>query len=300
MQERFENRSNWGEDDQKGAMNLVTPELTLAALGTVSQGRMVDLSHEIKVGHPRLDPFIGPFQMGMWANADTTRRMAREHFNAKNDPGVFTERVELCMHTGTHVDALGHFTIGEEMFNGWNYRLSTNNWGLERLGIEQMPPVIARGVLFDVAGEAGEEFLEGGRVVTKDDLKKAADKAKFEIRPGDIALIRTGWGRFFMADNDRYTESEPGIDEEAARWLTERKVCAIGTDSMAVEVLPNPDPQSLFPVHQHALVEAGVHLIENLAFDQIMKEEARTFCFILLPVKFTGATACPVRPVALL
>lgn len=300
MSEQSSNTSRWGKDDQKGAMNLVTPERTLAALQSAEQGRMIDLSQEIQVGHPRLDPFIGPMTMGMWSNADTSRRMAKEHFDAKNDPGVFTERVELCMHTGTHIDALGHITIGDEMYNGWSYRESTNNWGLERLGIEHMPPLITRAVLLDVSTRPDGSLLTGGDVVTVDDLKRALDKAKTELQPGDVALINTGWGRLFMADNETYTESEPGIDEDAARWLTEQQVCAIGADNMAVEVLPYPDPRILFPVHQHTLVEAGVHLIENLAFDAILQENVSTFCFILLPVKVSGATACPVRPVAVL
>ena len=300
MAERGERRSPWGEDDQIGAMNLVSPEVTLNALKSVGQGRIVDLSHEIKAGAPQLPPFIGPYAFGMWANADSTRRIAKEHFNAANDPGVFTERVDMCFHTGTHIDALGHFTCGDEMFNGWHYQAHTNNWGLEKLGMEQMPPMVTRGVLLDVSGKDGSDYLEGGIVVSKKDLQAACEKARVEIQPGDVVMIRTGWGRYFMENNDKYTESEPGIEEEGAEWLTDQKVCAIGTDSMAVEVLPHPNPQMVFPVHQHTLVDRGVHLIENLNFDSIVEEGASTFCFVLLPVKFTGATGCPVRPIALI
>ncbi len=299
MTENRKYTSRWGENDQRGNTNLLTPEHTLRVLKSVSQGRVLDMSHELKVGHPALHPFISDYQFGMWSNADSSRRIAKEHLDAKNDPGVFTERVSLCMHTGTHVDALGHFTLGDEMFNGWDYRTSTNNWGLERLGIEQMPPMITRGVVLDVSGKDRGDFLDGGAVVTKKDLQDACRKAKIEIEPGDVVMIRTGWGRFFMENNQRYTESEPGIDEEAAHWLTGQDVCAIGADTMAVEVLPNPDRRLVFPVHQHTLAEAGVHLIENLAFDEVVRAGISTFCFVLLPVKFTGATGCPVRPVAI-
>jgi kynurenine formamidase len=68
---------------------------------------------------------------------------------------------------------------------------------------------------------------------------------------------------------------------------------------MAVEVLPNPDQGMMMPVHQHVLAEAGVHLIENLALDEIARNQIASFCFILLATKFKGATGCPVRPVAL-
>ena len=69
---------------------------------------------------------------------------------------------------------------------------------------------------------------------------------------------------------------------------------------MAVEVMPNPNPRLVLPVHQYTLVEAGVYLIENLVLDHVVRQGLATFCMIMLPVKFTGATGCPVRPVALL
>lgn len=300
MSERSERRSRWGDDDQRGAANLVTPDVTLGALKSVRDGRIIDLSYEIRMGHPRIDPVIPPYLFGMWANPDTIRRVAREQFNATNDPGVFTERVSLCMHTGTHVDALGHYTIGDEMFNGWRYPGSSSAWGLEKLGMEQMPPLITRGVCLDVGGFDDGDFLEGGRVVSRADLKRALDRARVELQPGDVVLIRTGWGRFFIADSGRYAASEPGIDVEAARWLTEQNVCAIGADNMGVEVVPYPEPRMFWPVHQHAIVEAGVYLIENLALEEAVRQGLTTFCFILLPVKFTGATGCPVRPIAVI
>ncbi|MBS4730344.1 cyclase family protein [Mycobacterium sp. SM1] len=287
----------WGREDQRGATNYVTPEVTLQALQTIKAGRILELCHNVQVGHPTLEPFIPPMLMGMWSVPDTTRPLLKEHLKSDDDVGVFTERVELCMHTSTHVDALGHFTIGDEMHNGFPYRDNATNWGLKRFGIEQMPPLITRGVVADVANAAGRDYLEGGETVTVDMLERALAAQRIELQAGDVVLIRTGWGRFFMTDNDKYTASEPGIDADAARYLTAQKVCAIGADSMAVEVLPNPRGR-IFPVHTHTLVEAGVHLIENVNFDNVLRENIHAFCFILLPVKFVGATASPVRAIA--
>ena len=202
------------------------------------------------------------------------------------------------MHVGTHIDALGHFSIGDRLYNGLDAAEMVTDWGLDRLGIEHAPPMIARGVLLDVAGLDGGQFLNPGRAVSPDELQRAADTAGVSIEAGDIVLIRTGWGRFFGIDNARYVAGEPGIDVAAARWLTSRDVVAIGCDNMAVEVLPNPDRGLMMPVHQHVLAEAGVYLIENLALDEIASERLTTFCFILLATKYKGATGCPVRPVA--
>ena len=101
------------------------------------------------------------------------------------------------------------------------------------------------------------------------------------MEPGDIALIRTGWGRYFGTDNARYLEGEPGIDVPAAKWLIDQGIVAIGADNMAVEVLPNPGKGLMMPVHQFALAECGVYLIENLALEELAAARiyaAASFC----------------------
>jgi kynurenine formamidase len=290
--------SRWGAGDEIGAANLLTVERRLAALGSVRSGRIYDLGHEIAAGAPYMAPNQTPFLLSIWAswrNSIARRRKAGH----TNDAGSNVERIEMTAHVGTHIDALGHFSIGDRLYNGLDAAEVVTDWGLQRLGIEHLPPIVARGVLLDVGHLDGGGFLEVGRVVGPDDLARAADEAGVAIEPGDIVLIRTGWGRFFGADSARYLTGEPGIDVAAARWLTAQDVVAIGCDNMAVEVLPNPDPRLAMPVHQHALVEAGVHLIENLALEELAQDRRRTFCFILLATKYKGATGCPVRPVAL-
>lgn len=293
-------QSKWGADDQKGAMNLLTPETTLKAIQSVKQGQMIDLSHELKSGHPLLPTFMTPFLMSIWSDADTSRRMLREHMENTNDFGVFTERVELCTHSATHVDALGHVTIGDEMYNGFNTKDSANSFGLERLGIEHMPPAITRGVFLDLAGLDGGDALDGARTITAAELKDALSAVKVQLQPGDILFFRTGHGRHYMTDNRTYIRSEPGIDVDAARWLTGQGVAAIGADNLAVEVTPYPERGMILPVHQHTLVEAGVHLVENLALDGLAQAGVATFCLIMIPIKITGATGSPLRPIALI
>jgi len=290
--------SRWGAADQIGAGNLLTVERRLAALRSVQAGRIYDLSHEIGTNAPYLLPNQTPYLLSIWASfRDSIKR--RRATGATNDAGTNLERVEMTMHVGTHIDALGHFSIGDRLYNGNSAAEVVTDWGLDRLGIEHAPPMIARGVLLDVAGLDGGPHLNPGRAVSPDELQRAADRAGVAVEAGDIVLIRTGWGRFFGVDNTRYVAGEPGIDVAAARWLTSRDVVAIGCDNMAVEVLPNPDQRLMMPVHQHVLAEAGVYLIENLALDEIAGERLTSFCFILLATKYKGATGCPVRPVAL-
>lgn len=290
--------SRWGPADQIGAGNLLTSERRCAALASVRAGRVYDMSHEISMAAPFLVPNQTPFLLSIWATwRDSIKR--RRKMGAMNDAGANVERIEMTAHVGTHIDALGHFSKGDRLYNGLSAADTVTDWGLEKLGIEHAPPMITRGILLDIAGLDGGAHLDPGRVVTPDDLARATDKAKVAIEPGDIVMIRTGWGRYFEKDNVRYLAGEPGIDLPAARWLTQQGVVAIGCDNMAVEVLPNPDKAVSMPVHQHALAEAGVYLIENLALDELARDGLASFCFILLATKFRGATGSPVRPVAL-
>ncbi|HEY5299332.1 MAG TPA: cyclase family protein [Acetobacteraceae bacterium] len=290
--------SRWGAADRIGAANLITAEKRLAALRSIRDGRLYDLSHETGPNAPFMVPNQTPFLLSIWASwRDSIKR--RRAAGARNDAGSNVERIEMTAHVGTHIDALGHFSIGDRLYNGLSAEETVTDWGLAQLGIEQAPAMITRGLLLDVAGLDGSAHLQPGRAIAPHELARAADTAGVAVEPGDIVLIRTGWGRYFGIDNARYLKGEPGIDVAAARWLTERGVAAIGTDNMAIEVLPNPDPTLSMPVHQHALAEAGVYLIENLALEALAADEAGAFCLVLLPIKLKGATGSPVRPVAL-
>jgi kynurenine formamidase len=274
--------ARWGAGDQLGAGHLLTAETTLSALGSVRQGRIYDLSHVIEMGAPKIEPVQLPYVITSSAtSANGIKR--RRALGAENDAGSNLERIEMTTHIGTHIDALGHFTKGDDMYGGRSARDEVGDWGLENLGIEHAPPVVTRGVCVDVSG------LDGN------------DSADVGLRPGDVLCVNTGWGRFFMTDNDRYVSGEPGIEIGAAEWLTGQDVAAICCDNMAIEVLPGTEhPKISMPVHQHALVEAGVYLVENLVTDALARDAVTTFCFIMLPTKYKGATGCPVRPVAVI
>ncbi len=295
MPNLIHSHAQWGDADQIGAANLLTVEKRLAALGSVRHGRIYDVSHEIYMGAPYMAPNQTPFLMSIFGSwRDTIKR--RRKLGATNDAGSNLERIEMTAHVGTHIDALGHFSDGEMLYNNNVAADVVTDWGLDRLGIEHAPPMITRAVLFDVAGAAP---LAAGQTVTRDDLRRAADAGGFAVESGDIALIRTGWGRLFGVDNAHYVQGEPGIDVAAAKWLIDQGIVAIGADNMAVEVLPNPTEGLVLPVHQFALAGCGVYLIENLALEELAKDRIHAACFILLATKIRGATAAPVRPIVM-
>ncbi len=288
-------RDGW---THKGAAAQARPADRLAALSLVKQGLLFELDQPIHAGSPRFDRVQPPYAMSLWSRAGNVIRALRKQ-GVKNDPGVNLEAVHMTFHVGTHIDSLGHFTVGDEMYGGLSAESVVGDQGLRDLGAETIPSLITRGVCIDLAGIDGGEYLEGGRPIDAQTLSNRVDELGLAIQPGDTVLLRTGWGRFYGVDNPKYCASEPGIDLGAARWLTDRGVYAIGSDTMAVEVLPGEQRSVMMPVHQHALVEKGVYLIENLCLDELARAGCTTFCFVLLPARFKGATGSPARPVAL-
>lgn len=292
--------ARWPAGDQLGAGHFLTPENTLSALALVRTGTIQDLSQTIEMGAPFMAPNQTPYVITSSATSANSLKH-RAALGAKNEVGSNLERIEMTTHVGTHIDALGHFTKGDAMYGGYSALDTVGDWGLNNLGVEHIPPIVTRGICLDVSGLDGGPYLDAGRPVGVDDLKRACDSAGIAPQRGDVVCLHTGWGRFFMADNPRYLSGEPGLDLAAAQWLTAQEITAIAADNMAVEVLPGTNhPEAIMPVHQHCLVEAGVYLIENIAMDSVLAAGVPSFCFVLLPVKFKGATGCPVRPVAIL
>ena len=291
--------SRWGDGDQLGAAHFLTPERTLAALRSVREGLVLDLSHVIEIGAPRMAPNQSPYHIQAGptsAGSIKRRRKMGCPQRCRFEPGTHrNDNARWHAHRRTWA-----FSKGDLLYGGYSAAETVEDFGLARLGIEHMPPMVTRGILVDVSRRDGTDHLEAGRAVTIADLEHALSAANLSIEPGDVVCIHTGWGRFFMADNARYLAGEPGIDVEAARWLTAQNCVAIGADNMALEVLPGTGhPEIVMPVHQHCLAEAGVHIIENLVMDPLIERGIYSFCFMLAAVKFKGATGSPVRPIAI-
>ena len=272
----------------------------LEAIKLAATGEVIELSHKLQAHAPHYSGIHPPFLMNLWTGAHGVIRALRRKGVVTNEPGVNLEHVSMTLHVGTHVDALGHFSAGQRMYGDRTIDQTVGDLGLYELGADTIPVVIARGLLLDVARMEGGAHLEAGRVVTRDMLIRAEAEAGTKVGRGDVVLIRTGWGRYYGSDPARYIKSEPGIDLDAARYLTDAGVFVIGSDNMAIEVMPGVDPAVSMPVHQHTLVDCGVYLVENMALDELAEKGRSTFCFIMLATRFKGATASPTRPIAIL
>ena len=203
-------------------------------------------------------------------------------------------------HTGTHIDAICHQSDGLKLFGDVPVDGGVqSSRGFARLAVEEIPPILAPGVLLDVAASKGVGCLEPGDAATDEDLKACCEEQGITVEPGDVALVRTGNARFWD-EPERYLAG-PGMATSASYWLAEKRVSAVGADNTAWDVPGVRDSElgSTLPGHLILLARRGIYIIENLQLEELAAAGGYRFTLICTPLKFVGATGSPVRPLAL-
>jgi kynurenine formamidase len=287
--------SEWGADDQRGAANRLTAEKVLEAKKLIKSGKVYQLGRIYEQGMP----IPGKRHFSLTIPGRPTGVTPGKNKLVHNDELVSGEIGQV----GTQFDGLGHVGVRMDrddiFYNGFKLSEFGDTYGLKKLGVENVGPIFTRGILLDVAGLKGERTLPAGYVIKVEDLQKAAKQAKVEIHPGDVVLINTGHGFWWMRDNKKFGDGEPGIGIAAARWLTEQKVTVVGSDNWAVEAVPGEDADRPYQVHQWMLVRNGVYLLENLDLEQLAADKVYQFAFVFCPLRLKGATGSPGNPIAI-
>ena len=80
--------------------------------------------------------------------------------------------------------------------------------------------------------------------------------------------------------------------------LIEAGVAVVGSDTWPLEVVPNPNANLAFPVHQELIVKNGIFIHENLASERLAEAGVYDFAYIYAPVPIVGATGSPGAPLA--
>ncbi len=228
------------------------------------------------------------------------RRHEDEYRPEESGPRSGAAGILICgEHTGTHIDALCHQADALTLCGGIPVGEVQTSRGFTRHGVEEIPAIVAPGVLLDVAAKDGVDSLEPGRVVTAADLEACCERQGVGVEAGGVALVRLGNARFWD-DEERYLAG-PGMDGTAARWLAERGVLAVGADNMAWDApgLKDPELGCLLAGHLILLVRHGIYIVENLVLDDLAASGHHRFEFVCTPLKLVGATGSPVRPLAL-
>lgn len=295
----------WGDDDEVGALNAMTDASRLAALRSIGRGAVYDLG--VLMDHRS---YTAPVHRTTEVIAyRTPEGLVRQGVPGFEPGGVgFNVGMVLCSdQAGTQLDGLAHATVGDDRhwYNGYTSEEWGRDFGPEKAGAHNIPPVIAPGVLVDVAAAQGVDELEPGHPISVDDLQAALDWAEEDVHPGDVVMVRTGvmrhWGE---VGDDHAPFGGPeiaGITLASARWLVEEKgAMLIGSDNGTVECVPVVDGANNAPVHTYLLIEQGVHMGELHDLEGLSRDRVHRFCYVALCAKLRATTAgFALRPVAL-
>jgi kynurenine formamidase len=200
---------------------------------------------------------------------------------------------------GTHIDALNHFGLNGKIWNQFTPEAHLGDKGWKKTGAETIPPIIARGVLIDVAAYKGVDALTDNYRVNASDLQGALKKQGVTLEKGDVVLIRTGQGQLYQ-EADKYLYQFPGINLDAVKWLVEeQEIMLLGADNLSFEAFPPEREDNWVPVHTYLLAEKGVMFIEVMFLEELSRDQVYEFAFIAASLKLRGASGSPMRPLAI-
>ena len=293
-------KSPWGPEDQIGTLNMMTEATQLEVLSKVRSGKSYDLSVEYFVGMPSFHSLGDPgYQYWLTHTphgtvVDNPNGLGEEMNKKVSYTG---DAISMYTHMGTHIDALNHFGLNGKTWNGFTPEEYLGNKGWKKTGAETIPPIIARGVLLDVADLKGP--LTKNYRITAKDLQLSLEKQDIRLKRGDVVLIRTGQAQFYE-DSDHYLDNYPGISLDAVKWLVEdQEIMLLGADNLSFEAFPPEREDNWVPVHTYLLAEKGVMFIEQMYLEELSKDRQYEFAFIATSLKLRGASGSPMRPLAI-
>jgi kynurenine formamidase len=253
----------------------------------IKTGKVYDLGMEYYVGMPH-HPNHPPFAFSL----------TKVHGDMVYPGGVSAANCMFATggHTGTHMDAHGHIAVDNKVYGVGDITEWQSYEGLKKGGIDKVSPVVSRGVCLDIAALHDVDCLDSGHGIGEKDLAAACQRQGVHIEAGDAVLVRTGWICHYPDAREYIAHHQgcPGLVENGARWIIEKGATIVGSDTVALERTPSSD----LPVHQLLLVSNGIHIIEVMNLDELAGDSVKQFLFVVSPLKIRGATASPVRPIA--
>ncbi|MCY3919688.1 MAG: cyclase family protein [Chloroflexi bacterium] len=293
--QQVSNWGRWGPDDERGALNLITPARRAAAAALIRDGETVSCARPLPTGPAPNNPF--PVQHLMLATGDARPRVG---------PAAAMDYFAIAPHgmATTHIDALCHIFTGDKMFNGYD-RSEVRSDGAHKLSIMAgKDGILGRGVLLDIARLRGVGWLDKGEPIGVEDLEAAEAAQGVTAGPGDILLIGTGRDRAEAEAGGPwdYLEGLAGLHAETLPWLRERDIAMLGCDGVS-DVMPSGIPDAWMPLHEVIIPWMGVHLIDNMQLDRLAaacrEREQYAFCLVFAPLRLRRGTASPVNPLAI-
>ena len=295
------NWGRWGENDQLGTLNLVTPQKRVQAARLVQQGIAVGcarpISKDMAADAANPPPIHFMLESGEgWVTPSGASRGTRQA--ASDFFGMVFHGI-----TVTHIDALSHIFWDGKMYNGRPAEAVTASRGATENSIEALKDgVVTRGVMLDITKVRGKEWLEGGEAVFPEDLEAAEEAQGIRAEEGDALCLRLGWykRRNEVGPAPR-SIGRPGLHAATLPWLHRRGVALVAADA-SHDVNPSGYEKTDIPVHQVGIVAMGLWLIDSANFEELAQRcqelNRWEFLFTLAPIRFPGVTGSPLTPLA--
>lgn len=291
-------KSKWGPKDEIGAANHITPKSVLQAAKLVKTGKTYHLGIVVDKSTPAFPPRSLSVTV-LQPNQITTGGLGPTKTSYNDD--IFMGWLGI----GPQIDGLGHIGIDHVYYNGYKAKDFAKADGLKKLGIEKVPPIVARGVVLDMAGYFGVKIVKEGTPYTREDIIGAAKKQGVEIRKGDVVLFHSGWLNLLdgkdgtKVDRKRYVSVEPGLGKTGAEYLVEKEVVAVGADTWGLETVPFEKGVGVFEVHQILIPKNGIYIFENMDTRQLVADKGWEFLFVLGAARVKGAVQMIINPIAI-
>ena len=292
------NWGRWGDDDEAGALNFITPAHRQRAAAEVTVGENISCARVLPV-EPSAENLRPALHMMVRGGDDCVI------------PGLGMEStgdfVGVAFHgmATSHIDALCHVFMEGQMYNGFA-GTDVKSTGATRNSIMCAGDgVVGRGVLLDIPRLRGVDYLEPGVAITVTELEAAEQAQGVRVEEGDILLVGTGRDarREVTGAWHPLHVGMAGLHPECVPWLHQRSIAVLGCDGIS-DVLPGRNPEGWpMPIHQIVIPAMGVHLLDNLRLDRLAEACARlgrwSFLFIVAPLRIEGGTGSPANPIAL-
>lgn len=298
---RVRNWGRWGEDDERGTLNLIDQEAVRRGVAAARRGQSFSLAIPLSQDGPQVGAIPGRVNpLRSMTMLDTPLSGDDDGVRCNDDVVV------MGLQSATHWDALAHVSYGGVIWNGYPASTVVAQGGATRCGIDKVGTVVSRGVLLDIARLRGVDRLEGGTAISGEDLDAAAAAAAVAVRPGDIVLVRTGHIQLLKQrrpNRMEYLFPAPGLSTAAVTWFRQNDVAAVATDTMTFEVYPWEDEKVAMPVHLLHLVDMGMLQGQNWDLEALAADCANDgvneFLLEASPEPFVGGLGGPVQPVAI-
>jgi kynurenine formamidase len=293
------NWGRWGDTDERGALNLLTPEVVLRATQACRTGKVYNLGLPVqRSGVPVFDYRGAPQRLTLTSQTDEANFAV---YGAPSGLGANEDTLVIPAHNGTHVDALCHVYSDGQMYNGFSKDSFSSQGGAGHCGIEKTGGFAAHAVLADLAGHMGVECLEPGYRISGSELEACLAAQGVSVQQGDALLVRTGWLDLFdrlTAAGEPAPFAQPGLALSCVDFIRDNQLAAVGADNAAIECIPFDDDRFL-AVHIELLVKLGIPLVEHLQLGPMAADKCYSALFVVAPMLVTGGTGSPVNPIAI-